>query len=94
MITEGLILDVPHERLLAIEDIVAERARQEKLKVKGRFPYTAADADCPEHLKLGMLVEEIGEVARAHQDGHDASDLKKELTQIAAIALAWIEGLS
>lgn len=77
----------------AAVDVLKERARQENLKTAGRFKWTAADEDCPEHVRLGMLVEEVGEVARAVQGGHDAGDLRTELTQVAAIAVAWLEGL-
>jgi NTP pyrophosphatase (non-canonical NTP hydrolase) len=38
-----------------------------------------------------VLAEECGEVARAALDG--TIDLKDELVQVAAVAVAWLEGL-
>jgi hypothetical protein len=77
-------------------DAVVERRRQDKLKAEGRFPYTAADPGCPDLERLAMLTEEVGEVGRALCAGpHDGpQDLYKELTQVAAICLAWMEYLS
>lgn len=44
----------------------------------------------PEGLELTILVEEVGEVARALQgDGN----LKEELTQVAAVCVRWLEAL-
>lgn len=42
---------------------------------------------------LPILTEEVGEVAQAllRQKDTDASDLKHELTQVAAVAVAWVE---
>lgn len=39
---------------------------------------------------LGILVEEIGELAREIIEGN-SSRASRELTQIAAVALAWME---
>lgn len=73
--------------------IWAERIRQEELKAAGKFVYTAADPECPDVTRITMLVEEIGEVARAMQN-NDLDNLKEELTQVAAITFAWLEYLS
>lgn len=78
----------------ALTAIWRERERQDALKKQGRFQWTAADSECPLYLRLGMLVEEVGEVARAVQGGHDAGDLREELVQCAAICCAWFEALS
>lgn len=79
--------------------IADERAAQEKLKAEGRFKYTCADPDMPDQECLTVLVEEVGEVARAvlekarlANDAH-GKDLRKELIQVAAVAVAWIERL-
>jgi NTP pyrophosphatase (non-canonical NTP hydrolase) len=74
----------------AIAAIRVERMRQERLKAAGKFHHTAADVDLPCVLKLPILVEEVGEVARALCDG---TNLREELIQVAAVALAWLEGL-
>lgn len=44
---------------------------------------------------LAILVEEVGEVARAmtYDEGGDADALVKELVQVAAMALAWAQRL-
>jgi hypothetical protein len=45
----------------------------------------------PEPVKAAVLAEECGEVARAMLDG--GAGLKTELIQVAAVAVAWLEGL-
>jgi NTP pyrophosphatase (non-canonical NTP hydrolase) len=73
----------------AIAAIRVERMRQERLKAAGKFAATPAD-DIPDTDRLPMLVEEVGEVARALCDG---TNLREELVQVAAVALAWVEAL-
>lgn len=46
---------------------------------------------------LAVLGEEFGEVARAmlkQKDGEQSIDIVEELTQVAAVAVAWIEDLT
>jgi NTP pyrophosphatase (non-canonical NTP hydrolase) len=45
------------------------------------------DRDC-----LAILVEEVGEVALAINEG-DTSNLAEELAQVAAVATLWLEGM-
>jgi len=85
------------KRSVIIGDILLERRRQEQLKAEGRFSATAADMVDAE--ALAVLVEEVGEVARAvlekqrlANDKH-GKDLRKELVQTAAVCVAWLEGL-
>ncbi|NBW23500.1 MAG: hypothetical protein EBR82_87720 [Caulobacteraceae bacterium] len=73
-------------------DVAAERLRQEGLKASGKFPATCAD-DIPAASKFAILVEEVGEVARAINDG-DPEHMREELVQVAAVAVAWVEALS
>lgn len=75
----------------------AELERQVALKEQGRFLYTPKDK-IPRHQKLSMLLEECGELARETlasegivQESPDQGRLVKELTQVAAIATAWLE---
>jgi hypothetical protein len=75
-----------------LKDISAERERQEALREEGSLVYTAACPDCPDVLRLAALVEEVGEVARALHDG-DFENLREELVQVAAVAVAWVEAL-
>lgn len=75
-----------------------ERLHQEQLKAAGRFKNTCSDP-ISDFERLAILGEEYGEAARAaleragsSNDVHGA-DLEKELIQIAAVAVAWVEGL-
>lgn len=93
--------------LVAVRAIVAERVKQDELKAQGRFLYTCADisvvyggAGGPTNAeKAAILTEEVGEVCRAllSLEGLSKNDgkqnLRKELVQVAAIALAWLEAL-
>lgn len=40
-----------------------------------------------------ILVEEVGEVSKALNDGEPLSNLQAELYQVAAVAVAWLESL-
>jgi len=74
------------EALLRIEN---ERNRQELLKEQGKFDHTLSDI-IPWADKYTILGEEFGEIARAIQN-RDFDNLKDELTQVAALCLAWLE---
>ena len=82
--------------LLDIED---ERNHQELLKKAGRFTHTCADDGISDFERYAILAEETGEVARAclenaklSNDIHGAN-LRKELVQVAAVAVAFIENI-
>lgn len=78
---------------MAVYELVrAERERQETHRRDGRLRYVASMPDCPPDLALAALMEEVGEVARAYHDGME-DDLRDELVQVAAVAVAWLEGL-
>lgn len=79
-------------RAIVIEKIAAERKRQNELKAQGKFTYTAAD-DVSPFKKLAILGEELGEVAKALNEGDDLASLQAELIQVAAVAIAWAEGI-
>lgn len=79
------------KRKLAIDAILVERVRQNGLKRAGKFPWTCAD-EAPSSAKYCVLAEEVGEVARALNDGNP-DNLKDELVQVAAVCLAWLEAL-
>jgi hypothetical protein len=75
-----------------------ERARQDDLKAEGRFDHTPNEV--PLFVSYGMVSEEVGEVARCilAMDGYvseklTVDDARKELIQVAAIAVAMIEGI-
>jgi NTP pyrophosphatase (non-canonical NTP hydrolase) len=85
----------------ALAAVGAERARQHRLKAEGRFQYTPSDDELTDWQRLGMILEEVGEVARnlLARDGlvtdGDPTDtaLAKELSQVAALSVAWMERL-
>lgn len=62
------------------QQIAAERSRQD-----ARHPY-----DVPDSVMLSVLVEEVGEVARAMND-NTPDDLAEEVMQCAAVAVKWME---
>lgn len=69
-----------------LTSIVRERQRQDKLWGKPN------DRDYTHERWLMVLVEEVGEVAKSIQDG-EVENLKEELTQVAAVAIAFLETL-
>lgn len=82
-----------------MQESARERFRQEELRKAGKFPRTAATRDCPNLERLAFLAEEFGEVSRhVVEESIDAArldrtKLRKELVQVAALALAWLEGM-
>jgi len=83
----------------ALAEIYKERLRQEELKAAGRFSFTCADDGLSLGEKLAVLGEEFGEVARAVLEAMEkvndvhGVNLRKELIQVAAVAMAWAESL-
>jgi NTP pyrophosphatase (non-canonical NTP hydrolase) len=78
--------------------VIAERDRQEHLLISGKFKWTCADPTVGNLEKLAVLAEEFGEVARvvceeSCNDKSDIEHLKEELIQVAAVCVAWVEGL-
>lgn len=74
--------------------VVAERRRQE---VRWGGPHQWGTGDCSsprvaDPVKVMVLAEEVGEVARAVLD-LDRDLLRTELVQVAAVAIAWLEAL-
>ena len=74
--------------------INGERARQ---KLKWGSPHQWGRGDCSSTdvepiVKSSVLAEECGEVARAVLDRDDEA-LYRELVQVAAVAVAWLESL-
>lgn len=86
--------DAQKDVLLAVR---IERTRQERLVESGKFPYTCADQSAPDAYKLAVLVEEVGEVAKAllvnTGDKGASGDLREELVEVAAVAVAWAESI-
>src|ERR1700752_4954991 len=77
-----------------IDKVLKERSRQESLRQQGKFLYTCADSDMMSTDKLAVLVEEVGEVARAilNVSGlakdryklYSCESIRAELVQVAA----------
>lgn len=81
-----------------LTEVGRERRRQILLKHDGRFKYTPAEV--PAVRAAAMLTEECGEVARAAlavsgyvQETLTMADLRTELIQVAAVAVAMVEGI-
>jgi NTP pyrophosphatase (non-canonical NTP hydrolase) len=73
--------------------IEQERDRQEA-KWSGRHDWgegSCSSSGVAPIVKVAVLSEECGEVARAVLDGGDG--LRAELVQVAAVAVAWLESL-
>lgn len=80
----------PHDQF-SVMDILRERMRQEQLRAEGRFAHTAADPEMSDTAFLAVLMEEVGEVARAINDAEGAKRLRDELVQVAAVCVARLE---
>jgi NTP pyrophosphatase (non-canonical NTP hydrolase) len=70
--------------------VVAERRRQEALKAAGKFKHTCADEGMSDFEFVSVLTEELGEIARAINDG-DPENLREEIIQLAACCVARLE---
>jgi hypothetical protein len=74
--------------------VTAERARQSRLwdRDHDHGHGDCSSPDVPGSVKVAVLTEEVGEVARAFLDG-DAPGLRRELTEVVSVGWAWLEGL-
>lgn len=73
-------------------DILTERERQRE-KWSEHHSWGRGDcssSDVPEIVKAAVLSEECGEVSRAVLE-RDREELRRELIQVAAVAVAWLE---
>jgi len=95
-------LEVPFKTAVALAAVVRERERQERKcaekREEGLEWLTCASPRMTAGDKLAVLTEELGEVARelcdARAEGRDPGpNLRVELIQLAAVAVAWVEGL-
>lgn len=82
---------------MAVDPYDAIRLERTRQAVKWSGPHDWGAGDCsspevPEPVKMAVLAEEVGEVARAMLDGKP-EDLRRELIQVAAVAVAWVEGM-
>lgn len=82
------------ERGDAVMAILRERMRQEQLQAEGRFPHTPADPEMSHTAFLAVLMEEVGELARAINAGEGVRRLRDELVQVAAVCIARLDLLA
>lgn len=57
------------------------------------LPNEASDADLIEVVHLSRLIGRVAEAMGNPADGNGKGDLRAELIQVAAVAVAWVEGL-
>lgn len=82
-----------------LDDVVMERHRQEDIgeakRAAGIDWRSCADPDMAggDATRYVVLGEEFGEVARAMLDANPDADLRDELVQVAAVAVAWAEAI-
>lgn len=76
------------------EAIAAERARQRSIwgRDHAHGHGDCSSSDVSEWVKIAVVSEEVGEVARALLEG-DRAALRRELVQVAAVCVAWLESL-
>lgn len=74
----------------ALTDVAIERDRQRGLLESGKIPFACEDPTIADAYKLAVITEEVGEVAKAMLEG---TNLREELIQVAAVAVAWAEAL-
>jgi NTP pyrophosphatase (non-canonical NTP hydrolase) len=79
-------------RLEALAMVDHCRTHAEAKRKRGDLAYTSADPNCPTHLWLAALMEELGEVARCVHD-NDLDSLAFELAQLAGVAVGKMETL-
>lgn len=86
--------DVPVVRQEVFDLVHAERIRQAE-QWDRNHEWGWGDCSSPAvetSTKLAVLVEEVGEVARAYLEVADPAELRRELVQVAAVAVAILEG--
>ncbi len=79
-----------------LELLKLERQRQNSLLAQGKIDFNCACPDIADGHKLAVLTEEVGEVAKAileQNDEIEQQDIRTELIQVAAVAVAWLESL-
>lgn len=69
-----------------------ERTRAHRKHAASGQSMEQVDVDHP--LRFPILVEEVGEVAKALNEGASREELRAELIQVAAMAAAWAEAIT
>lgn len=82
-----------------LERVWLERLRQKKLFTARKIDFACDSPVVDGHRKLSVLTEEIGEVAKEVLEyrGRTRTEarrrLQDELTQVAAVSIAWLESI-
>lgn len=79
----------------SIREAIRVERRAQAAKWNRMHPHGYGDCSSPmvsPWVKAAVLGEEVGEVQRALLEGDDLA-LRVELVQVAAVAVAWLEGL-
>ena len=87
-------LEADSKRALIFAEVRKERGRQEA-QWGEPHPWGIGDCSNPDmedYVKAMVLTEECGEVNRAVLDKNPLQ-LRRELVQVAAVAVAWLEAL-
>jgi nucleosome binding factor SPN SPT16 subunit len=79
-----------HITIDVLSEIKSERYRQYHSLEKKGIPTDCADPQTSNGDRLSVLGEEFGEVCKAINEG---GDIYNELIQVAAVSVAWAEGL-
>ena len=77
--------NVTERQANALTNILGERLRQDK-----KWGDKPGEWKCSAAIKLAVLAEEFGEVARGLLE-RNAKNVREELVQVAAVALKWLE---
>lgn len=83
----GITVDQYLDQVRALHDPIVRDLFAERVRQNGLHP------DFPESLRMAILTEEVGEVAKEILENRDKDALRDELIQVAAVCLRWIERL-
>lgn len=75
-----------------LTDILCEQVRQEELLADGKITVDCTNPLTDMGAKLAVLIEEVGEVARAICE-KDTKNLREELIQVSAVAASMAQGV-
>lgn len=95
---QRVIQAAPLPTAMVLAEVAQERERQRRLLAASKIGCDCANPDVNDFKKLAVLTEELGEVAEALQRPGQLSRAvtahkRKELIQLAAVAVAWAESI-
>jgi NTP pyrophosphatase (non-canonical NTP hydrolase) len=71
---------------MKFEDII-DAIKLERIRQDNKW---GTPRDLPDRTWLTILVEEVGEIAKATLE-HDETNLREEIIQVAAVCISWLE---